>query len=296
MSQTKQDATVFVRAFHFFGSMHSALQRMGESAHSAVFMGLIDDATFQEYDSYPYGQWEGGLEVGEDKDEQLPLWFRNWVVQLPSNSRILVVGAGGGRELRLLHKLGHDVSGLEYDVDLALHTKAFLEGETETSQIPVLNVKRFETPGLKEPFDAIVISRFYLSYIHNRARRINFLSQLRGALKEDGQLATDYFTRSDNPKSAGAILFRVQKPVANFLRALRGRGFSPIETGDHLDPKVPLLHHHYTSEEIESELISSGFQTVSQDKTWYGWSVAKPKSSIRTGQKMSPSRPEPAVS
>lgn len=296
MSQTKQSNPVAVRGFYFFGSLQAALQRLHESIHSAVFMGLIDDSTFQEYDSYPYGSWDGGLQVGDDADEPLPLWFRNWIVQLPANSRILVVGAGGGRELRLLHKLGHTVYGLEFDVDLALHTRAFLEKEPATATVPVFNVDRFEVPEFPERFDAVVISRFFLSYVHNRSRRIQFLSLLRGVLRENGQLAADYFIRPENPKSGGALAFRIQRPIANFLRALRGRGFSRVETGDHLDPKLPLFHHHYTGEEIESELISSGFETVSNDKSWFGWSVAKPKPHIRTEVKMTPSRAGMTVS
>ena len=284
-----------MRSFHFWGSIQSAIHRFSESIHSAIFMGLIEDSTFQEYDSYPYGTWEDAISVGDDADEQLPLWFRNWIVQLPANSRILVVGAGGGRELRLLNKLGHDVCGLEYDVDLALHTKAFLEKDPGTAHIPVLNAERFDVPNIGDPVDAVVITRFFLSYVHGRKRRVDFLSLFRPLLKEGGQLAADYFIRPDNRRSSGALAFRIQRPIANFLRTLRGR--ARIETGDHLDPGVPLFHHHYTTEEIESELVSAGFETSKRDQTWFGWSVATPNHVIRTGNKApKAAKPLPALS
>jgi hypothetical protein len=92
------------------------------------------------------------------------------------------------------------------------------------------------------------------------------------------------------------MAFRFQVPIANFLRVfLRGKN-EWIETGDHLDPGVPLFHHHYITEEIESELIVGGFETLTRDSTWFGWSIATPGKKIGTASHRGTAAPSQAAS
>ncbi|MDF1862889.1 MAG: class I SAM-dependent methyltransferase [Verrucomicrobiales bacterium] len=270
---------------------------MTESFHSAVFMGLIPDETLQEYDTYPFGDWDGAETVSADDDEPMQAWIRNWAAtDLPAGSRILVVGAGGGREIRALRSMGFEVFGLEFDIDLATETREMLATVPGCESVEILSPPRFEVPKADGAFDVILIARYYLSLVHGRDQRTHFLSELRPLLKEDGILAADYFIRPENQKSAGAMAFRIQVPIANFLRVfLRGKN-EWIETGDHLDPGVPLFHHHYTTEEIESELIVGGFETLTRDSTWFGWSIATPGKKIGLTSNKETSSPAPAAS
>jgi SAM-dependent methyltransferase len=295
MSQIKGSASFAVKLFRMGSAFNRALQRMTESFHSAVFMGLIPDDTLQEYDTYPFGDWDGAEPVSVNDDETMQAWIRNWAARdLPDGC--LVVGAGGGREIRALRGMGFDVYGLEYDIDLANETRRMLASVPGCESVEILSPSRFEVPKADGAFDVILIARYYLSLIHGRDKRTHFLSELRPLLREGGLLAADYFIRPESRKSPGAMAFRFQVPIANFLRVfLRGKN-EWIETGDHLDPGVPLFHHHYITEEIESELIVGGFETLTRDSTWFGWSIATPGKKIGTASHRGTAAPSQAAS
>lgn len=292
MSQIKGRFGFGVRLFYLGSRLLGAMARISRSIHSAFSMGLITDRTFREFDTYPYGDWEGGATVQLKDDEPVPPWIIEWATgSLRPGASILVVGAGGGRDIRALRSLGFSVAGIEYDIPLAQQTRMVLAATRGCEHVEILSPPRYDLPAGDYRFDAVLISRHYLSLIRTRDARTAFLARLRPHLKEGGLLATDYFIRSEDPRSAAALGFRIQVPIANFLRFFqRRRRNHRIEIGDHLDPDLPLLHHHYTKEEIESELIVGGFETIASGATSFGWSIAAPKHRIKRG----PSSQQPA--
>lgn len=255
------------------------LNRLSETLISALFMGLIDDEEFQKWDVYPHQ----GSSGPDDLLNGMAEGFQPWEKQVfeaagsPKSGKALVIGAGGGRESVALSREGLEVDGIEYCSELAEYTQSALE--QESIDISVTSPDRFEVPGEKGTYDAVFIGRYYFSYIHDRNERIEFLESLREVLRDDAVVMFSYFDRPEDPSSNLARLFRVQTPIANFLRKIRGKGAQHVEVGDHLDPNTPVFHHHFIRSEIESELKGAGFSATEHGFfTYGGWTVASPKS------------------
>ncbi len=247
-----------------------------EGVQSAVFMGLIDDEVFQNWDSYPH---HDNLADARSLDS-VEMGFEKWEQDLVENhashhGSSLVIGAGGGREAFALKKRGSHVEGIEYNFQLASATRDIFNNMA--IEIPVWHQSRFEIPEPSEPYDTVFIARLYLSYIHDRHRRIEFLKRIHAVLKSDGVLIFGYFTRPENPRANLSRSFRLQALLANFIRTLRRcRKSFPVEVGDHLDPHIPLYHHHYIGAEVTSELKEAGFDIIESGQSWFGWTAASP--------------------
>ncbi|MDF1739417.1 MAG: class I SAM-dependent methyltransferase [Verrucomicrobiales bacterium] len=246
-----------------------------ESIHSAVFMGVIDDEVLQEYDTYPYGDWKDAAPVSGDV-KGVADWLDAFIAShVTRSSRVLVVGAGGGKELIKLRETGCSVVGIEFDQSLFAETSTMLLRSADGGGITLRHAERFNLESERTDFDVVIVPRFYTSFVQGRPERVRFLKACSERLKEGGVIAFDYFTRPESETVPASLLFTLQPPVANLLRILRGGRKRRIETGDHLDPKVPLLHHHYSRANLDIELSEAGLTAAERGQTWFGWSVAK---------------------
>lgn len=271
MSQTLRR----VEIYRSIGKIASAGQRAFEAFHSAVFMGLLDEEIFEEHTTYPFGAWEGALRVADDR-EPMPSWVAPTLAgRVGPKGRILVVAAGGGREITGLVEAGYEVIATEQNRPLEKETRLALE-ERGLGGIRFLPFADIENGRVDETFDAILIARFFLSYRRGRESRVRLLRSLKSRLVPGGTLAADYFIRPDRSIAFGSLLFRGQPAVANHLRRLRGKTGRLVEPGDHLDPTVPVYHHHYTTSGLASELAEAGLEPIETGKTWFGWTLATP--------------------
>ena len=90
-------------AFRWISKVNALITRSLEGLHSAVFMGVIDDSVLQQYDSYPYGDWARATEVNGDV-KSVKDWLDAFISsEITSQSRVSIVGAGGGNELLAVH-------------------------------------------------------------------------------------------------------------------------------------------------------------------------------------------------
>lgn len=236
-----------------------------EALHSALFMGVLRDEDLQHYDTYPFDASQpfdmraaalGGLELWER--ETADRYFRQ-------ARSLLVVAAGGGREVIGLKELGFRVEGIDFCDELVSRTNDALKSLGAGAQLTA--APRFELPYEPGRFDGAVIARKFYSMIHDRPRRIEFLRNIRRLVPPGAPVLLSYFTRCRN-----TIAFRMQAALANLLRRLTGRRPN-IEIGDHLDPDSPLLHHHFTPAEIREEFEAAGFVLARQHETWFGYAV-----------------------
>lgn len=279
MSQSNPKPLRRLTAFRLFGKVNALISRSLESVHSAIFMGLIDDSVFQTYDTYPYGDWDGATELNADT-KAVKDWLEVFIAgEITSDSRVLVVGAGGGKELLKLRESGCFVAGIEFDKVLFEETETMLSLCVDGPGVDFRHAERFYLEDVPNDFDVVIVPRFYASLIQGRAERIRFLSACRERLRDGGVIAFDYFTRPDSETSPASLLFKFQPTISNLLRLLRGGKKRRIETGDHLDPQVPLLHHHFNRADLNLELSEGGLVATEHGASWFGWSVAKPVAS-----------------
>jgi hypothetical protein len=166
--------------------------------------------------------------------------------------RLLVVGAGGGREVVALAGMGYDVLGFECNsalVDAAQHILAGVRLPGSAS-IELLDRDQLPEPG--DSLDGAIVGWSTYMLIPGRDRRVDFLRGLRTRLVDDGPLLISFFTRPANTARLRGIV-----RIANSIRRLR-RG-TPVEMGDELAPNFV---HRFTLEEVEQELAEAGFRGV----------------------------------
>ncbi|MDA1052856.1 MAG: hypothetical protein O3C40_20580 [Planctomycetota bacterium] len=240
-----------------------------EAIQSGIFMGLVDDDSFQAFDTYPFDETTP-LDVTAETERGLEPWERHIVREyLADTKSVLVVAAGGARELVGLNELGYDTTGVEYGRELCEASRRELS--LRECGATIQWSERFEVPRGDAPYDAAFIARKFLSHVHDRGRRIELLANIRQTLRPDATLVIGYYTRERD-----TLAFRMQAALANILRKLRGRRGFPVEVGDHLDPQSPLYHHHFVWEELREELREAGFTAIAHESTWFGWAVARP--------------------
>ncbi|MCA9146686.1 MAG: class I SAM-dependent methyltransferase [Planctomycetales bacterium] len=248
----------------------AALRKFGswlEAIQSGVFMGLVDDQAFQAFDTYPFDESQP-MNVAAEAERGLEAWERRIVREhFDSVQSVLVVAAGGGRELIELDKLGFQTTGFEYGRKLYEATRRELI--LQSCGASIVKCERFDVPRAEHMYDAAYIARKFLSHVHDRQVRIELLANIRRTLRPDAKLAIGYYTRERD-----TLAFRMQAGLANTLRKLRGRREFPVEVGDHLDTESPLYHHHYVWEELRDELREAGFTPDEHGTTWFGWAVA----------------------
>lgn len=205
--------------------------------------------------TYADDEWNGsGLAPWETK--LVDSWFG-------SARRIVVTGAGGGREVLALLERGFDAVGYEPHPELVDAGSRLLESRGHPGRLRSARRDRF--PADAEPCDALLVGWGSYMLIPGRARRIAFLRDARDALSAGAPIVLSFFTRP-----SGGRLTLVSTALANVLR--RVRGAERVEPGDGL---VPNFTHWFTREEIDRELTEAGFELVHFGEQPYGHAVGR---------------------
>lgn len=174
-------------------------------------------------------------------------WEKTALEAFDGCRRVAVLGAGGGREVLALSRLGFDVTGYECNAALVRAAAELLP--RQGCAAPVLHLPRDEAPADAEPFDGIILGWSAYTLIAGRAHRIDLLRRLRPLVRPGGPILLSFWTRGgDTPR------FRVSAAVANAVRAVT-RG-ERIERGDALAPNFV---HLFVAAEVSAELREAGW-------------------------------------
>ncbi len=179
-------------------------------------------------------------------------------------SRLLVTGAGGGREVLALTRLGFDVLAEECNpalVDLANGLLA------EADIAANVTIGPRDACGLvgRSPVDGVIVGWGVFTHIQGRDRRIAYLRQLRGLVVDGGPILVSFFERPQR-----ARMMKIVRASANLGRVLPG--WPRVELGDVLDPH---FQHYFTEQEIEDELRAAGFELVEYSTDGYAHAVGR---------------------
>lgn len=169
--------------------------------------------------------------------------------------RILVIGAGGGREVIALRALGLDADGYESNPDLV----AFGKDLMPTPEALRL-VDRDAFPEVAEPYDAVWLGWGLYSYIQGRETRVALLRRARAALVPGGLLFATFHTRP-----ALRWHHRVTAGVANVFRLLTLR--ERVQPGDTLHL---IFAHEFDADEVRDEFAAAGFELLHYSRELYG--------------------------
>lgn len=252
-----------VRAYFQTERLTQRVSRMIEAVVDGVWLGLLDRPALDRVDEAYYKHWgrydEDGYNLGGLFDWEARAVERHF----PQGGSLVVTGAGAGRELLDLIGRGYDAVGYEPNRELV----AIGEELTERQGRPgVLRAnERDSFPDADETWDALVVGWSSYMLIPGRGRRVAFLRAARAHLSSGAPALLSFYSLSSNRTP-----FVVTAAIANLIRRALRR--EPVEIGDALSPNYT---HHFTREEIESELRDGGFELVQFEQAPYPHAVAR---------------------
>jgi hypothetical protein len=189
-------------------------------------------------------------------------WEKEVVIEYFANyKRLLVIGAGGGREVLALLRLGYEVDGFESHPGLVTAANDLLRAEGYDSTVRL--APRDEAPSTGATYDGIVVGWAMYMLVQGSERRIALLRQLRAQTRTRGPILISFFYRAASPK-----VYKLAALVANVTQRVLRR--QPTEVGDWLQPNYV---HFFTQEEVISELSEGGFNSVHYSIEGYGHAV-----------------------
>jgi hypothetical protein len=175
--------------------------------------------------------------------------------------RLLVIGAGGGREVLALQQLGYHVDGFESHPGLVGVANELLREEGYEPNVQL--IPRDESPNSGKTYDGVIIGWAAYMLIQGSRQRIALLQQLRAQTRLQSPILLSFFYRIGTPR-----VFTIAAFVANMIRRVLRR--ERVEVGDWL---APFYAHYFTENEITCELSQGGFRVVHYDTTAYGNAV-----------------------
>jgi hypothetical protein len=238
---------------------------------NGLWLGMFDRDALARLDELHYETLveRGGGNPYAYSDEQwnrsgLSAWEAAVVDEhLPPGGRVVVTGAGGGREVLALRERGFDAVGYEPHPSLVAAGRAILERCGHPDRLH--RSARDLFPEAEGRCDAVVVGWGSYMLMPGRARRVAFLEAARERLVEGGPVLLSFFVRSPEDRS-----FQRLAATANRIRRLRGR--EPADVGDALRPNYA---HFFTQAELEEELAEAGFEAVAFEARPYGHAVAR---------------------
>jgi 2-polyprenyl-3-methyl-5-hydroxy-6-metoxy-1,4-benzoquinol methylase len=223
---------------------------------SALAVGTLQRTDLEYMSS---AAWEQFGSDGEVAAAGLMGWERTVFEEfLKPADRILIVGAGSGRDLLALRKAGHDVVGVEPSSVPVERAKRLLRDHGFSVDIVPTRFGRAELPGT---FDVIVFSWLCYSYILGSAERRATLAKARAHLNPNGRIVISYI-EVDAPQASRGVA------VARFSSRLTGADWRP-EPNDSFAAVVgrePLYayQHSFAPGELQEEALAAGLAVLTE--------------------------------
>lgn len=160
---------------------------------------------------------------------------------------IMVIAAGGGREVVALSRMGYEVNGYECNPNLVAFAQDLLKRSGIRGSVEYL--PRNSVPEVTKKYDGIIIGWGAYSFMVGSRTRLAFLKDLYPFMHKDSSLMLSFLYTKKRTRSDKII-----GKVSNFFRFLTFR--EKTEPGDRL---VPDYMHFFTEEEIWGELTQCNY-------------------------------------
>jgi len=181
-------------------------------------------------------------------------------------SRVLVAGAGGGREVLALRRSGFAAEGFDCNRVLVKASERLFDELGESRH--VIYCPPDTVPPGSPTFDALVVGWTVYTHIPTKQRRIRFLEALRKRALENAPLLISFFARVSSSRQ-DALSHRLARFWSFFSRARK----DAVEIGDHIN--YARYTHSFTEQELSEELLAAGFRiTHFFEAGGFGYSVA----------------------
>src|SRR5688500_10755335 len=236
-----------VRFYLWQGRRWMQLVRVLDGVNVGIWLGLLSRAHFVAVDELHYHG--SGTYNGEPHNLRGLVEWEEAAIGgfFAGRTRLVVLGAGGGREVRARGRRGYQVDGFECDPALVEFAGGFLPRHGAAATVRLL--PRDTTPA-EGGYDGVIMGWGSYMLIAGRARRIDLLRRLRALVPERAPVLLSFFTRPEV-----LLRLKVEYRVARLARRLLRR--EPPEFGDDL---MPVYVHRFDQAEIEAEMREAGFR------------------------------------
>lgn len=233
-----------------------------QAVHQGFWLGWMGAKSLNEATRLYYADTSKYLDP-EYNSSGLKEWESQILDRYFNKCRTLLVGAvGGGREVVALAERELEVTAFECSSEMVEAARQLLAEKGLAAQ--VIHAKPGEVPELEGLFDGAIVGWGGYMHIPGKAARVRFLESLRERVQPDAPLLLSFFTR--NPDSR---VFHWSCRVARIIRRLR-LSREEVDLGDAL---AGSFDHHFTKEEITSELAAAGFSMVHYSENPVGHAV-----------------------
>ncbi len=245
----------------YFGShkLPAALCSLLKAAEAGIqstvvgtWLGLLTPEQLSKLDAWYYNR---GFKEYVDKsynNSGLFAWEQEVISTYFSglHSILIAAGAGGGREMLALNRMGLRVDGYEYNPGLVSVGNTLLaeEGFPPTLAVGPAN----GLPAGDKQYDGVIVGWGTYTLIAGRAARTALLRQIRARVAPGAPVLLSFFDRTGDTGS-----YRLTAGIANAIRTVLRR--PKVEIGDTLSISYA---HRFTKQEIAAELTQAGFETV----------------------------------
>lgn len=251
--------TRIIRSISFVGRQHSRIERFFcELALNALNSTGLERLTWNIYDALGTYR-EAGIQPWEES------WFEHDLP--PSPARILVGGAGTGREVRRLHDQGYEVVAFDPAPSFVLRAKAidqkaylaFLEGSYEDFADPSRPMfsEINSTIARWAPYDAVLLGWGSFTHITLLQTRIDLLQRIK-TICPKGPLLASFFMTTQASHNMPSQIERWGSTVGRLLRGHLGGQENTVQPGDKILSHVGFVHI-FTHGEIKQLLEKTGY-------------------------------------
>lgn len=252
----------------------TAAQRLLQGVFVGVWLGVLDRAALAAVDAHYYARQrepvgDRALPYGDPGHIFSGLfdWERAAVdAHFPAGGRVVVTGAGAGREVASLRDLGFEADGFEPNAAMRDAGARAFAAAGRPERIAACERDAFPATAAA---DAVVVGWTSISHMPTRAGRVAFLRGARAVLPPGGHMLVSYWNRPAQDR-----YMRVVWRVSSVVRRLLNR--EATEFGDVL---APLFVHCFDAAGIEAELRLAGFEPIVSAIEPYPHTVARVASS-----------------
>jgi hypothetical protein len=246
------------RAYGSSRPQFARLQTTLDAVFSGLFLGFMDAGALAAVDERFYSTarepLDGGAKLYTDPAhirQGLMDWERDALLRhVTPGARLVVTGAGAGREVLGALELGLDPAGFEPHPELCAAGERVLAESGSPGRL--VRCSRDVFPADSGPADAILVGWTSYSHIAGRERRARFLRDARAVLRPGSPLILSVWG-----VPARARYFRIVE-----LATRIGTTLTAGERRELGDVLAPLYFHCFTRDEVEEELAAAGFRCV----------------------------------
>jgi SAM-dependent methyltransferase len=167
------------------------------------------------------------------------------------NGRLLLLGAGGGREAIPLSQMGFEITVLDFVPEMVQKAEENARKRGLYFQGVVQEISTLDMPA--DSFDIVWLSSAMYSSVPTMKRRIDMLRRIHEILKPGGYFVCQFHWMAVNP-------FTPKVEFARKIFSFISFGNFSYERGDMLWNNVEFIHAFSSKEEVRSEFEAGSFE------------------------------------